>query len=863
MDKKNIDNYCSNYFISSHGRNILKPFRLEANCRVIMVRDNEAVLTNTAIDSVFWFSVLSNMNYNFIATTEKLSIDLKQVLSSGNSYYTIYGAENLCPDLEFTVEKKQFRTGLFKSPAQFLKITYDEKNKKNIRSIDTYDVSDIRKSFHDVAKGTSDTYTLDGNIFAYPHKNSPNIINNINYKIVPDKRTYTKLYDNDRLSDIIAMLLQQNPNRFITIIVSACRVTSSNNIYDLIQDRQIPNVPLSIFNVRPLQIKAIMRNLNKNKDDILKKNISRLLDKLPNIKKNRRFVNLDHLDSVNEISHIQNINHNNSFSQEELQLYKKYISPLNDAFTNIITNKLINTSKIVKLVYNVFDNAIKEYMVNKNNSRKIPNYIHFLYKGGNVYRIIFSELNKIISNPYLIRENIFSENIFLRSDNDFGIYIDHTIVEKNNLDYTSIFNDIRFLSYSLLNMINDHITHNMTEYLKPFTETSMQNWIVQLENKREEILKNMMTVDDSNIKNYVIDVMSHSIVNIKINDMQFNPKNPIFDYTYKDNYIIDVTGKNVQMSKGNNPLVRNNRSRLFSGLVTYNNKLLEKYDDENKNPYISFSLTRTKINCVCLLDNNRSVLLSGELIDVSITNSSKTNKHIPKFRKYRYLPNYKLSNNKSSNNKSQNSYLFNSLNYDELVNDLLITLFSEEFPWEISSKYEKRLSRLFTLLIPILIKHYQIKAKKGNDEHLYNLITIDDGYYNKYIKIISKSFRDSILSNNYEKYMRIATENMNNSRFNRLPKEIKDLWEKIINTYNKFINMNDKINHIGDIVKFAKIIENSITTLYSFVSSNRNKIVDSILSERPLEFMQFGGGEYYKKYKKYKKLYLKHKNYLV
>jgi hypothetical protein len=296
-----------------------------------------------------------------------------------------------------------------------------------------------------------------------------------------------------------------------------------------------------------------------------------------------------------------------------------------------------NIFNLLKLIFEVFENGLNQY---KRIKKLNNNDIIFVFKGGNVLRIINLNIKKNMTESIqnLIYEGY--DEFLKRSDNDFSIYINPHL-----LNYTLIYEEIGILSFYLLDLIRSIYSNKLSEYFNLYrlNKNEINNIIYELNENINEKL---------NINNNKIILKKTSDKIIENDETK----------EYIDTYEI-LQNKNI----------------FFNSL----NKSLD-FKDINNN-IIKFDLVRTKVNF--LFDNGEEV--SGELIDVSIPHRDDYNISLIKnfydfadnnFTKYLYNEDY--------------NFYYRMINTTYIIKDLFNILFiNVKFPWD-DSKYQKRIYRL-------------------------------------------------------------------------------------------------------------------------------------------------------------------------
>lgn len=303
-----------------------------------------------------------------------------------------------------------------------------------------------------------------------------------------------------------------------------------------------------------------------------------------------------------------------------------------------------NVMNLLGLIFNVFKTALRDYKEMKGLDDLD---IVFLYKGGNVLRIINNNVYRIL--PLEVTK-IIDENYskyLKQSDNDFGILINPKLE-----NFQKIFNDMSILSYDLLTLIRSEYEKSPETYF----------YFFRLNQKEQnEALNNLL------------DNLNEDLPERNINSVDF--------YERSDGYITDDDNDN---------LVLYDIGRSKSMFYTTLNTSLDF--GGGKNVRVKFDLARTKVS----FRVNQGIS-SGELIDVSISHkddsSLKKFKSVKEFRKF-------MSDNMILN-KINDEYKFeyDMIGLPYIIKDLNNMLFIQsDLPWE-KPKFEKRINRLMYFLL--------------------------------------------------------------------------------------------------------------------------------------------------------------------
>jgi hypothetical protein len=554
-----------------------------------------------------------------------------------------------------------------------------------------------------------------------------------------------------------------------------------------------------------------------------------------------------------------------------IDTYKDVIEDSKEVYKTVVTkfinNNFYSTSKtsyyFYKLINNTVNNALNEYCNTKNIDNKS---IFFIFKGGNILRIIVEQVLENNFNNYQMEEiNKLKNANFKRSDSDFQIYIKNLIgtkflnsdivITKEIMD--SIYDDICNLTYLILNRIRNIILLDVSKYIYFYQLNNkiQSELLTKLLNELNEIEDDInftclkfedFIIGDNDLNNYPF----NSNINIYDNN---NSKNDfaILELSKEDESIVSKNFKKL-------PILNENKKRLFLTDINYlhnrptipeeqidnilEKKLIYKYRNKT-NYFISvnnslnlvknninfkFNLIRMKINLTAYytqLNKNDNkhytniTNLPGEFIDIVIPRyDNASTEHF--FKSIddgdESIIDYQISleNEQDINIKSYSIKYF--------ITELELMLFNE-LPWFLV-KYEKRLERLLLLYIIMFIQSF-IKNNKYRK------------YYNKiiaYKNILSNINKENINIDNINIIIKekIKTENENN-----------ELFDKLFSVYISKINLTVKenIDELNKLIIFYQVIYQYIDILEK--TFNRINIK---------QFNTVNKLEYYDKYLKYK-----------
>ena len=498
--------------------------------------------------------------------------------------------------------------------------------------------------------------------------------------------------------------------------------------------------------------------------------------------------------------------------------------------------------------------------------------LHIMYKGGNTTRMIlrnyFRQIKKIINSndntdkPSITNSNIEMDNCInnsLLGDFDFNVSVDYiTLKRKFGNEWKQMLNDIEIFIEQTVSIALQDIKNTITQFLysnyqsdlkfsKILDNTIMKN--NDFKNDLDKFVVNYNTYygnngiydknkDIGNINVVKIETYESTIFPDRIEEVNntLNIKNRVLypgtehnkKELYTSNNMIEVDNFYKYKDNTNSFLPEENVKNSVYNIYLKNFNLVKRYTNDVINLY------RTKINNKLYFTINGginggvpkeiTINVPIEIVDVSVRRAIATGNY-----HYRYLN----SNRKhcyencfiTRHNKLKFPLLIPSADY--LYNDTSIMLFDNSiYTWS-DKKYEKRIYRLFLLLIVCYAED------SGNANA--NVINIRNNFIQ-----LKRKFLEFI--------------NLNNP--NKTP--IEKLKEKIIfiiNKYNPDIQDYDILKYDDSIVKvyfpkikmggidfyFNNILEkhiNQILCLYH-ISDQSFDIIPNIDSNRSTKYNDF------------------------
>lgn len=553
---------------------------------------------------------------------------------------------------------------------------------------------------------------------------------------------------------------------------------------------------------------ALIYNL-KNQDDNVSNN-----DKSLNVEKYESHydfydenLSLDNI--INSSSNFENFNYKNTHydvvgkKEDEKDKYVDMSREYKDMFTDLVTNYFFVSDtclfNFLNLIMTTYNDGLELFKQKHNISAWD---LFFIYKGGNILRIISNDFIKEL--PY-IASSILKENYqkyFTRSDCDFAIYLN-----ENVDNYETIFKEVVKVSYLMQIKIKKEILLNPTKYFD-FYKFS-EDYKKEILSKYFDMVKSSKSINDpENTMFYGKSFTGISFLDTYIgNDNKYEGRKDIcIQLTNNDDLVIFN--------------LNNEKSELY---VAVNETLTFKGQAENSTA--DFTLVRTKVS-FCLYFDDIMFKIGGELIDVAISHKYDY-KLVGLYEKgaLNCIANYQLKLNNNILN-------FNSYNLSYLTHDLELILFVEHLPWE-DKKYVKRLNRLFYLYFVNLFT----KIKDHNQRK-----TICDN--------ISEIFSVTIDLNNYENNINELHNNLDNLieqiesfnlTFSHFLKHFKNLLAEIDSTHIN--NLNKLMFEINNNFKITDLIHSK---LLDYVNNDASVNENSLYSN---DFSSLIGGKVIKSHK--------------
>ncbi len=340
------------------------------------------------------------------------------------------------------------------------------------------------------------------------------------------------------------------------------------------------------------------------------------------------------------------------------------LRPLKNVATDMVVAEFFHTEEslynFMQLVYNTFDDTLAIYRRKKQIDEQD---LFFIYKGGNVLRIVSQEFLLELPNNATRELAKFYTPFFKRSDADFSIYLNPDVK-----DYDKIFKEISLISYLLQVYIRNVFLGNpnryfdFTKYNYGYQQKILRKYLAEFNDVEGFSFKNV-SIDNANAVGTSNIYRSRADIAIQfVNKKADNTRSDVgakFDIVKSDSYMV----------------------------VSYNSAL--DFRAGSRDDFrVKFNLIRTKISFTLTDKAGKKLNVGGELIDVSIP-------HRLDNKLQHFYENSEGNIEYFDLTYNDCDLKFRSYSIKYLIDDLESILFkSSDYPWE-DNKYVKRLNRLF------------------------------------------------------------------------------------------------------------------------------------------------------------------------
>jgi hypothetical protein len=359
----------------------------------------------------------------------------------------------------------------------------------------------------------------------------------------------------------------------------------------------------------------------------------------------RQIVDKSMKDQLNALSVKHNIRNLDSSSEDSSR-------PLKSVATDFVVEEYFSTTnslyQFLSTVHDVYETALAYYREQRGLGE---NECLFLFKGGNILRIVAHEFLKTMPEYAHFQISRYYEPFFKRSDNDFSILLDPNID-----DYDAIFDEVTTMAYHLQDLLRTIFMNDLNKYFD-FSRYKDQY-------KQQIYAKWLVKFNETGLGDFT---------GIKTSTKE------------------DSTSRFVKDDYGNEERqvasAKINRQKWGSPFVIKHNNALEFPNPQGER--VSFNLTRTKVVFSLQKKAGGELEVQGELIDVSIPHRTDTNIGYFFQNLEDNIAEYDLDMGPLSN-----PLHFTSLSLHYLIHDLEYILYKfNDLPWE-DSKYSKRMNRL-------------------------------------------------------------------------------------------------------------------------------------------------------------------------
>jgi len=449
---------------------------------------------------------------------------------------------------------------------------------------------------------------------------------------------------------------------------------------------------------------------------------------------------------------------------------------LADTSTSYLINQFNDQtfSEFFKYFYVPMDIFINTYA--QMNNLRVPEDICFFYKGGNLFRILLSDISKLIeSQEYL--------SLLKRSDADFQLFINPNL----NKNYDKYFNDLSLIViYNLMLFKRTIISHGLFNFfkIKPMELSKLYLDVFKDYNVK---IKNIEIVKDAYRDDFIVQ--------------------PIF-YEDNDKGIIEemVFYKEYKSLITNMPKIIGARDFYISR----NTALKFKRKDNLKSV---FDLIRMKMNIKIkvILENNdiEYINVPCEVIDVSIPKGDDYSLESTKDVINKYVRQYIFS---------QKEFSFWAPNINYMIKDLNDVLFKQaDYPWT-DVKIDKRVTRYFISLLfhqimtGILNKQDVVINLKNFKKEIKGTIHFIECYIFKEMCETGDYYMSRLFSNKYE----ILSKKINIIK--NKEKQIQELKNFTIFNKKMLIILKNLIKGIDNLIENSdKLTKKKIENIYNML----------------------------------------------
>lgn len=404
----------------------------------------------------------------------------------------------------------------------------------------------------------------------------------------------------------------------------------------------------------------------------------------------------DIISNTLEVEKPTNTNIISRFSNDEREEYFDDMREVKSLCTEIVTNELLQTKDNIHIFVSAIVRAFEDSISLYKKKRKLRGHrILFLYKSGNILRMLSQHFLNYIPNYDILREEM--QKYFKKGDCDFCIYINPIGLSESQ--FKRIHKDMTTLSYVLNVHLRDIFMSSLTDTFQYFNFTKR---------KRDSTLRKYVELgkglecfqDPSNKRLYNKTIANIHFIGSPLYDCP-DDQHISFTSSSMSNIVVNSTGVN----ENGFIYVQCNRALRFHKTNT---------------EIAHFNLIRSKVNFDVEIEDmvtqEREIIhIGGELIDISIPHYE--DKKMRKFFRNvkRNVHTYTLENPNLPN------LAFSGISLSYNIKDLEEQIFgsgkissSSTMPWEMK-KYEKRIHRLLLMYFMDLFKNKEIETMERMD----------------------------------------------------------------------------------------------------------------------------------------------------
>lgn len=512
---------------------------------------------------------------------------------------------------------------------------------------------------------------------------------------------------------------------------------------------------------------------------------------------------------------------------------------LTDYVTNQIVAKYLDDPtqmnkyiRFLNLITKSFNKTINRYKKIKHIS---PSDIYFLYKGGCMLRIVYLRYKDAILklNNALGKSFDQFDKFFKLSDADFTI-----IINPNLSDFENIKTEINILSFHLLCKIRDILENDIRTksnyYLSSFSDPTeerikqLDDLVMKIENtqlmkdkRNKKISYYTNSFEGDKIELLVFDDI-HSTNNINLDDLViYNARNELktinTNNSFRNNGIIRKKTIDGNQKKIYFPDTGDNEENTrylayvtYNDTISFNNSASDVVD-------VPFNLLRIKLNVVGIFSEKVITTryyksnFGAELIDVTIPNIT----HHDLRTQFEHIDDIVV---KYSGKNVLEDVEFYSYSIVHFYDDLYHILYELNiYPW-LDDKYEKRIQRLFSLIMLIL---FDSGSNVSSLEFIIEIINTVITLYEKYeshIQYGNVEYIDYI-----NKIRSFDLSKLKNDNHVHIIRSVCDFYLKMIQNLDNSNNLYDNgiiyTNEQGkkDLIKNKKYLYQPLIILSKFL----------------------------------------------